>query len=176
MPFLSKKSISRLLKLIINLFCIELFSYLSICIALKERPENHHIFMQLTILDQYLLGIQNFIFLHLKFLMIWNTSMYFSQLAGIDVVCDMKICIYQTTTISQFWRNWHRSFNTWILRYIFIPMDGSKHYFRNVLIVFTYVALWHDFNINLLVWAYILIVGIATEHCVQHYFKRTQIY
>jgi len=55
-------------------------------------------------------------------------------------------------------------------------MNGSRNYFRNVVIVFTYVALWHDFSFNLLSWAYILIIGISVEHSIQYHFKRTKLY
>ncbi|KAH6901244.1 glycerol transporter [Coprinopsis sp. MPI-PUGE-AT-0042] len=32
-------------------------------------------------------------------------------------------------------RSWHRSYNLWIIRYIFIPLGGSKHYILNTLLV-----------------------------------------
>ena len=38
---------------------------------------------------------------------------------------NMPQCITMTTTISDFWRGWHSSYNKWLVRYIYIPLGGS---------------------------------------------------
>lgn len=66
-----------------------------------------------------------------------------------------------------FWRGWHRSFNRWITRYIYIPLGGSRGgkvwAVANFLAVFTFVALWHDINLRLLAWGWLITLFVLPE-------------
>ena len=61
-------------------------------------------------------------------------------------------------------------------RYIFIPLGGSKHYIPNLFIIFTYTSLWHEFNLSLLGWGYVLIIGMIIEHTFILYIPTTKLY
>jgi protein-cysteine N-palmitoyltransferase HHAT len=48
-------------------------------------------------------------------------------------------------------------------RYIYIPLGGSKHVLPNSIIVFSFVALWHDLSFRLLAWGWLVVLFILPE-------------
>ena len=56
-------------------------------------------------------------------------------------------------------------------RYIYVPLGGSGESgwvrMRNVFCVFTFVALWHDMTLQLLLWGWLSAVAFAPEAFVQ---------
>lgn len=58
---------------------------------------------------------------------------------------------------------WHTSLNAWIIRYMYIPLGGAKHRFTTLTIIFTFIALWHEFRLHLLCWALMNVFGICIE-------------
>jgi len=62
-----------------------------------------------------------------------------------------------------FWRSWHRSYNLWLIRYIYIPLGGSKNVVLSTVLIFTFVALWHDLWFRLLAWGWLVSLFIAPE-------------
>lgn len=77
---------------------------------------------------------------------------------------------YFATSAADFWKRWHISLMDWLRDYLFIPLGGSKgskiKTFRNVLILFMAVGLWHGANYTFLVWgvlnALLLIIETST--------------
>lgn len=46
-----------------------------------------------------------------------------------------------------------RSFNRWLVRYIYVPLGGARPGREwNVFVVFIFVALWHDVETKLFLW------------------------
>lgn len=72
-------------------------------------------------------------------------------------------CICNNYDISGFWRNWHASYNKWLVRYMYIPMGGSKNRLLVVWPIFTFVAIWHDLEWHLLRWAWLMALFMAPE-------------
>jgi len=93
-------------------------------------------------------------------------------------------------TLKGFWRGWHCSFNRWLVRYIYVPLGGSGSgsgsgggnsksksngngkssawlRLRNIFCVFTFVALWHDMTMQLLLWGWLSAIAFAPEAFVQ---------
>jgi D-alanyl-lipoteichoic acid acyltransferase DltB (MBOAT superfamily) len=82
-----------------------------------------------------------------------------------------------------FWRSWHRSYNQWLLRwalfslvytllapdflpgnrYIYIPIGGRGSGILATILVFTFVALWHDLTFRLLAWGWLISLFILPE-------------
>src|SRR5690242_7676477 len=62
-----------------------------------------------------------------------------------------------------FWRSWHRSFYLWIVRYMYVPLGGSKFGSLNIWPIFTFVAVWHDLQLNLLAWSWLICLFILPE-------------
>lgn len=84
----------------------------------------------------------------------------------------MNRCIFNNYNFEGFWRSWHRGFNQWLIRYIFIPLGGSKNKLWNIWFVFTFVAIWHDINLNLILWAWGICLCMMPEVFVKNYFKK----
>lgn len=63
---------------------------------------------------------------------------------------------YLSTSVAEFWRNWHISLTTWFRDYLYIPLGGSrkgplrKHI--NKMIVFLVSGIWHGANLTFVVW------------------------
>jgi len=82
---------------------------------------------------------------------------------GFEVQENMLRCMLNNYSTAGFWRSWHRSYYRWIIRYIYIPLGGSKYSTYNMLIVFTFVALWHDISLKLLAWGWLIWLFILPE-------------
>ena len=50
-----------------------------------------------------------------------------------------------------------------LFRYIYIPLGGSKNIVLSTLLVFTFVALWHDLSFKLLAWGWLISLFILPE-------------
>lgn len=48
-------------------------------------------------------------------------------------------------------------------RYIYVPLGGSNSAIIPKLLVFTFVALWHDLSMRLLVWGWLISLFILPE-------------
>lgn len=70
-----------------------------------------------------------------------------------------------------FWRSWHRSFYLWIVKYMYVPLGGSKYAYLNVWPVFTFVAIWHDIQLNLLAWSWLICIFILPELVARKFLK-----
>lgn len=116
-----------------------------------------------------MLGYFNLHIIWLKLLLPWRFFRLWSLLDGIDPPENMVRCMSDNYSALAFWRGWHRSFNRWIVRYIYVPMGGSQggggkiRAAANYLSVFTFVALWHDINLRLLVWGWLVVFFVLPE-------------
>ena len=121
-----------------------------------------------------MLGYFNLHFIWLKLLLPWRFFRLWALIDGIDPPENMVRCMSDNYSALAFWRGWHRSFNRWIVRYVYIPLGGSGKsgsqglwaQFRaiaNFVAVFTFVALWHDINLRLLVWGWLVVLFILPE-------------
>ncbi|ORC92377.1 glycerol uptake protein [Trypanosoma theileri] len=102
-------------------------------------------------------------FLWLKFSLVWKLSRLAAILNGVDVPEDMRRCFSNTVSVRDFWRDWHASFNLWIVRYMYIPMGGNKKKHLNIFPIFFFIAIWHDIELHLLYWASCIIFIFVLE-------------
>lgn len=70
-----------------------------------------------------------------------------------------------------FWRAWHRSFYLWIVKYLYVPMGGRKFAMWSIWPIFTFVAIWHDLQLKLLAWGWLICVFAAPELIARRWFK-----
>ena len=114
-----------------------------------------------------MLGFFNLKHIWLKLLIPWRFFRLWSLLDGIDPPENMVRCMSDNYSVMQFWRGWHRSFNKWSLRYLYIPLGGSTQgKFRAVggyLAVFTFIAIWHDIQLRLLMWGWLVTLFVLPE-------------
>jgi protein-cysteine N-palmitoyltransferase HHAT len=82
---------------------------------------------------------------------------------GLDPPANMVRCMADNYSPLGFWRSWHRSFNLWIVRYIYIPLGGMHRLVATSVLIFTFVALWHDLSPRLLAWGWLVALFILPE-------------
>ena len=93
----------------------------------------------------------------------------------------MVRCMANNYSTLGFWRSWHRSYNLWIIRYlplfsyptliffngrcryIYVPLGGKNNIFLNIVLIFSFVALWHDLTFRLLAWGWLVALFIVPE-------------
>lgn len=117
-----------------------------------------------------MLGYFNLHHIWLKLLLPWRFFRLWALIDGIDPPENMVRCMSDNYSTFAFWRGWHRSFNRWILRYIYIPLGGTSksreglgRSILNMLLVFSFVALWHDIQLRLLVWGWLVTLFVLPE-------------
>ncbi|KAL2261359.1 hypothetical protein VTK26DRAFT_4335 [Humicola hyalothermophila] len=142
----------------------------------KSRPEwSSYTPAQISLLSYFNLHI-----IWLKLLLPWRFFRLWSLADGVDPPENMLRCPSDNYSTLSFWRGWHRSYYRWLLRYIYIPLGGSS--FRSArdavrsvvtyLVVFTFVALWHDIKLNLLIWGWLVVVFFLPEIAAGYLFPR----
>ncbi|KAK9249500.1 MBOAT, membrane-bound O-acyltransferase family-domain-containing protein [Lipomyces tetrasporus] len=110
-----------------------------------------------------MVGFFNLKAIWLKLLIPWRFFRLWALLDEIDPPDNMVRCMSNNYSASAFWRSWHRSYNRWVTRYLYIPIGGAKHPIRNMLIVFTFVAVWHDIQLRLLAWGWLITLFVIPE-------------
>lgn len=120
-----------------------------------------------------MLGMFNLNIIWLKLLIPWRLFRLWSLLDGIDPPENMIRCMDNNFSALAFWRAWHRSYNRWIIRYIYLPMGGGgKYRILNSLLVFSFVAIWHDIELKLLMWGWLVVLFLIPEISVTMIFKK----
>jgi D-alanyl-lipoteichoic acid acyltransferase DltB (MBOAT superfamily) len=159
------------------LLAMELLLHFDHCVAISKANPNWDDYTpaQLSLLSYFNLHV-----LWLKLLLPWRFFRLWSLVDGIDPPENMLRCLSDNPSTVAFWRGWHRSYNRWLVRYLYIPLGGSISPGRwgavravlNYLIVFTFVALWHDISLNLLVWGWLIVVFMMPEVLAGYLFPR----
>ncbi|KKA26191.1 hypothetical protein TD95_000071 [Thielaviopsis punctulata] len=120
------------------------------------------------------IALLSFVNLHviwLKLLLPWRLFRLWALLDGIDPPENMIRCVSNNYSTLSFWRAWHRSFNRWLIRYLYVPLGGTSLTGRlavvqslfNYVLVFTFVALWHDLQMRLLIWGWLIVLFMLPE-------------
>ncbi|KAK9087548.1 hypothetical protein Syun_029942 [Stephania yunnanensis] len=99
----------------------------------------------------------------------------FWNVGGVEVPENMPKCINNCYNLESFWKNWHASFNKWLVRYMYIPLGGSKKKLLNVWVIFTFVAIWHDLEWKLLSWAWLTCLFFVPELIVKSAVAKFQV-
>ncbi|PWN97902.1 putative GUP1-Multimembrane-spanning protein essential for proton symport of glycerol [Tilletiopsis washingtonensis] len=110
-----------------------------------------------------MIGFWNLIIVWLKLLIPWRFFRLWALLDGVEPPENMVRCMANNYSTMGFWRSWHRSYNLWTVRYIYVPVGGSKNLIPATLLVFTFVALWHDLSLKLLTWGWLVTAFIVPE-------------
>lgn len=130
-----------------------------------------------------MLGYFNLHIIWLKLLIPWRFFRLWALLDGIDPPENMVRCMSNNYSALAFWRAWHRSYNRWVVRYLYVPLGGGggggntssrspspksgllarARKIFNQLTVFTFVAIWHDINLRLLMWGWLITFFVLPE-------------
>lgn len=81
---------------------------------------------------------------------------------------NLSRCVCNNYGFEGFWRMWHRGFNQWLVRYLYIPLGGNKSII-SVIATIAFVAFWHDHTLNIVIWAFALIVFILPEILIKRH-------
>ncbi|KAI7740886.1 hypothetical protein M8C21_021986 [Ambrosia artemisiifolia] len=125
------------------------------------------IWKQLSPMEVFIVGYGVLNFMWLKFFLIWRYFRFWALVSGIEAPENMPRCINNCYNLESFWKNWHASFNKWLVRYMYIPLGGSRRKLLNVWVVFTFVAIWHDLEWKLLSWAWLTCIFFIPEMIVK---------
>ncbi|KAI9890611.1 MAG: glycerol transporter [Vezdaea aestivalis] len=159
------------IRFLITLLVMELVLHFIYAVAISKSSPVWAIY---TPFQLSMLGFFNLHIIWLKLLLPWRFFRLWALVDGIDPPENMVRCMSNNYSALAFWRGWHRSFNRWIVRYIYIPLGGSGRTdvksgwdkargVANFLAVFTFVALWHDINLKLLVWGWLITLFVLPE-------------
>jgi D-alanyl-lipoteichoic acid acyltransferase DltB (MBOAT superfamily) len=165
------------IRFLLTLLCMELMLHFNYCIAISKANPN---WADYTPLQLSLLSYFNLHVVWLKLLLPWRFFRLWALIDGLDPPENMVRCISDTPSTLAFWRGWHRSYNRWLIRYLYIPLGGSNtrgrfgvaRAIRNYLLVFTFVALWHDISLTLLVWGWLVVLFMLPEALAGYLFPR----
>lgn len=120
-----------------------------------------------------MIGFINLNIIWLKLLIPWRLFRFWALLDGIDPPENMIRCMDNNFSALAFWRAWHRSFNRWVIRYLYIPLGGaSSNRILNNLLVFSFVAIWHDIELKLLLWGWLVVIFLLPEIIATMIFKK----
>ncbi|KAK6539645.1 glycerol transporter [Orbilia ellipsospora] len=152
-------------RFLISLLCMEFilhYCYVQAISRASHAPYNAWI--NDTPFQLMMIGYFNLQIIWLKLLIPWRFFRLWSLVDSIDPPENMLRCMSDNYSAAGFWRGWHRSYNKWNIRYIYVPLGGSKKRpILNMLIVFTFVALWHDLSLTLLTWGWLIVLFIMPE-------------
>lgn len=75
---------------------------------------------------------------------------------------------YIAKSVSEFWRRWHMSLQTWFRDYVYFPLGGSrvKSQYRlifNIFVVWLLTGIWHGANWTFIVWGLMYFVLLLVE-------------
>ncbi|CAK4034503.1 Glycerol uptake 1 [Lecanosticta acicola] len=152
------------IRFILCLLCMELVLHYLYAVAISKSNPDWNVYSPFQL---SMLGYFNLHVIWLKLLLPWRFFRLWALVDGIDPPENMVRCMSDNYSALAFWRGWHRSFNRFIVRYIYIPLGGSGkskiHGILNFLAVFTFVALWHDINLRLLMWGWLITLFVLPE-------------
>lgn len=154
------------IRFLVILFCMEFLLHTIYVVAISKASPDWSTYtpFQLAMLSFFNLHI-----IWLKLLIPWRFFRLWALVDGIDPPENMVRCMSDNYSTLAFWRSWHRSFNRFTIRYIFIPMGGSgrgtsiPRTIFNMVVVFMFVALWHDINLRLLMWGWLIVLFVLPE-------------
>ncbi|KAF6842820.1 Glycerol uptake protein 1 [Colletotrichum musicola] len=129
-----------------------------------------------------LLSFFNLIIIWLKLLLPWRLFRLWALLDGVDPPENMLRCVSNNWSPKSFWKAWHRSYNRWLIRYIYVPLGGANYRswvgtvrsIATYLLVFTFVALWHDIRLRLLIWGWLIVLFLLPEAAAQMLFPASR--
>jgi D-alanyl-lipoteichoic acid acyltransferase DltB (MBOAT superfamily) len=101
--------------------------------------------------------------------MIWRIGRLWAMMCGIEVIDNLSRCVCNNYGFEGFWRMWHRGFNQWLVRYLYVPLGGRNRLVLSTVSTIAFVAFWHDHSLSVVLWAFTFIIFILPELLVKRY-------
>jgi alginate O-acetyltransferase complex protein AlgI len=74
---------------------------------------------------------------------------------------------YISKTVTEFWRRWHISMQTWFRDYVYIPLGGSRvskpRLIFNIFVVWLCTGIWHGANWTFIAWGLMYFIILTFE-------------
>ena len=169
---IKKDKILYCMRFLIIYFSFEFFNHYIFVNALFTNKYNKSIVYgtkNFTPYEIFIFIVMNVTFIYFKFLIIWRFARIWSWFDGIYTEENLPRCIFNIYSLEHFWRAWHRSYNIWLIRYIYIPLGGVNKKIFNIWVIFLFVALWHDIKGDLIYWALSICIFLIPEKLVKNY-------
>lgn len=144
-----------------------------------------------TPLELSMIGYFNLVIIWMKLLIPWRFFRLWGLADGIYTEENMIRCMSNNFSAQRFWKSWHRTFNRWMIRYartllihmpshtccryIFVPLGGSQYFMYNMWVIFTFVALWHDIELKLLAWGWLICLFLMPELIASRLFSYKKV-
>lgn len=165
------------IRFLLCLLAMEILLHFDYCVAISK---GNPVWSDYTPKQLSLLSYFNLHVLWLKLLLPWRFFRLWSLVDGIDPPENMIRCLSNNPSTIAFWRGWHKSYNRWLIRYLYVPLGGSSsrtwldraRSAVNYALVFTFVALWHDISLNLLMWGWLIVLFMLPEVIASYIFPR----
>ncbi|CDO94930.1 unnamed protein product [Kluyveromyces dobzhanskii CBS 2104] len=164
----SKRSFKYALRLLFCLFTMEFLLHFVYVVAVSKAKA----WAGDTPFQISMIGLFNLNLIWLKLLIPWRLFRLWALLDGIDPPENMIRCMNNNFSPVAFWRAWHRSYNKWVIRYIYIPLGGSGNRILTSFAVFSFVAIWHDIELKLLLWGWLVVLFLLPEILLSRYFNQ----
>ncbi len=165
-------------RLLASLLVIEVIMHYFYVVAIKNAKVWHSMDSTTMYSAEAFMTIAywNLTVVWLKLLIIWRFFRFWALCDGIESTENMARCMINNYSMMGFWRSWHRSFNQWIVRYMYIPLGGSRLAYLNVWPIFAFVAVWHDVTLNLLAWSWLICIFLMPEIVVGRISVKLQLH
>ena len=133
----------------------------------------------LTASEDYLKG-----FLLFPLQIYFDFSGYVDMALGVSKILSIDLPInfnkpYLSSSLTEFWRNWHITLSKWFRDYLYIPLGGSingnKKLFRNLFLTMSIAGLWHGASINFILWGSINGIFLFFEKKISKYFNLNKL-
>lgn len=119
-----------------------------------------------------MIGLVNLNIIWLKLLIPWRLFRLWALLDGIDAPENMIRCVDNNYSALGFWKGWHRSYNKFVVKYVYIPLGGAGNRILASLAVFSFVAVWHDIELRLLFWGWLIVLFLLPEFFISTYMRQ----
>lgn len=112
------------------------------------------------------LGLGMVMFFWLKYVCMYGLTSYFSSSDNLDAPGPPH-CIFIKHRVTDMWKFFDKGLHLWLVRYIYIPLGGSKipllRFLMNSMMPFAFVYVWHGLGQGQAYWACLSWMGVFIE-------------
>jgi len=110
----------------------------------------------------------------------FDFSGYVDMALGVSKILSIDLPInfnkpYLSSSLTEFWRNWHITLSKWFRDYVYIPLGGSRYgnkkLFSNLFLTMSIAGLWHGASINFILWGSMNGIFLFLEKQMGKYFN-----
>lgn len=110
----------------------------------------------------------------------FDFSGYVDMALGISKILSINLPLnfdkpYLSSSLTNFWRNWHITLSRWFKDYIYIPLGGSKlnnkRLMRNLILTMSIAGLWHGASLNFVIWGFLNGLILFIEKKIGRFFN-----